>query len=216
MNRSMAPTRDSFRYLRDSPSTGHHKFRASGHPHLPQGPPPPVYGRQRGPIPEPLLRKILVAVGVLAQVLGIPAQEASAASGAQVAAAARREAGEGRSVRGMKDPTKALTRIHDNIDSKVSGPIYKWTSAGNCPCTTTQSFFCTRSPRYLVAADGGIWVLTPDRSSNAGLSHLRPELDRMSSLRRDLLQEIIGDHLGTHDGLTSTELVEVPAHLPGS
>ena len=58
---------------------------------------------------------------------------------------------------------------------------------------------------------GGVWALTPDRPNLTGLSHHRPSLDRMTPLRRELLQEIIGDHLGTYDEMLSNEMVEVPA-----
>ena len=88
-----------------------------------------------------------MALGAPAQVLGIPAPVASAAAGAQVAAAARGEAGESRSVREMQDSHNALRRIHDKIDGKTSGPIYKGTSSGELSVRNNPFLIRTRSPR---------------------------------------------------------------------
>ena len=71
--------------------------------------------------------------------------------------------------------------------------------------------FQDKVSKVLSTTDGGIWALTPDDPAISGLSHLRPVLDRRTPLRREWLQEFIGDHLGTHDELTSTEVVEGPA-----
>ena len=112
----------------------------------------------------------------------------------------------------MQDPSIALRRIHDTIDGKASGPIYKGASSGELSVRNNQAFFPDKVVKVLGIADRGIWTLTPDRRHIiAGLPHLHPELVIMSSLQRELFQEIIGDQLGTHDELTPTELVEVPA-----
>lgn len=77
--------------------------------------------------------------------------------------------------------------------------------------------FQDKVSKVLSTTDGGIWALTPDDPAISGLSHLRPVLDRRTPLRREWLQEFIGDHLGTHDELTSTEVVrQLTALLPRS
>ena len=59
-------------------------------------------------------------------------------------------------------------------------------------------------------ADGGVWTLTSDRPAASGLSYPRPEVDNMTLLRRELLQELIGEDLGTHIEVTSSGIVDVP------
>ena len=77
--------------------------------------------------------------------------------------------------------------------------------------------FQDKVAEVLSPTDGGTWALTPDRPAVSGFFHLRSMLDRMAPLRRELLQEFIVDHLGTHDELTSTEVVrQLTALLPRS
>ena len=200
-----------------------------GQPPRPLGPALPAYGAQQGPVPGPpplppvggqpavqvapgqqillphALQQLLAALGVPA-----PAVE-SVAPVVPAAAIAPGRAGEARGLRGPQDITKAIRRIHDKMDGKATGPIYKGTSSAALSIHNNPVLFQDKVSKVLSTTDGGSWALTPDRATPSGLSHRRPELDSMTPLRRELLQEFIGDHLGTHDELTSTEIVEVPA-----
>lgn len=121
-----------------------------GQPAAPQGQaqavPPGLWPPQAGQPLPPALQQLLAVLGVpAAAVAAIPV--AQAPSGAQAAPAALGVGGEVRGLRGMQHPNKAIRRIHDKIDGKATGPIYKRTSQGNCPCITTQSSFRKRLPR---------------------------------------------------------------------
>ena len=197
---------------------------------LPLGPPPPVYGAQQGPVPGPPLQpqggqpavppglaqappgqplpQKPVLTPVLQQLLaalGVPAPAVSpAAPAAQVAVAARRIGGETRGSRERLDSTEAMRSIHDKMDGKATRPIYKGTSEAKLSIHNNPVLFQDKVARVLRNAD------TADGPTVSGLSHLRPELDRMTPLRRKLLEELIGEDLCTHIELTSSGIVEVP------
>ena len=207
----------------------------------PPPPPPPGYGAQQGPVPgpppQPLGGQPAVPLGLaqaapgqqvplnpvlnpalqqLLAALGVPAPAvAPAAPAAQVAAAAPRGAGGTHGSRERLDPSKAMRRIHDKMDGKATGAIYKGTSTAKLSIHNNPVLFQDKVSRVLSNADGGVWALTPDRPAASGLSYLRPEVDNMTPLRRELLQELIGEDLGTHIELTSSGIVEVPT-LDGS
>ena len=69
--------------------------------------------------------------------------------------------------------------------------------------------FQDKLAKVVSMTDSGVWALTPDRPSRSVLSHHSPSLDHMTPLRREVLQGVLADHLGTYDELLSTELVEV-------
>ena len=108
-----------------------------------------------------------------------------------------------------------MRRIHDKMDGKTTGAIYKGTSTAKLSIHNNPVLFQDKVSRVLSNTDGGVWALTPDRPAASGRSYLRPELDSMTPLRRELLQELIGEDLGTHIELTSSGIVEVPT-LDGS
>lgn len=85
------------------------------------------------------------------------------------------------------------------------------TVLGELSVHNSAVLFQDKIAKVFSTTDGGIWALIQDRPSISGLSHFLPELDRLTPLQWELLQELTRDNVGTHDGLTSTETVEVPA-----
>ena len=112
-----------------------------------------------------------------------------------------------------------MRRIHDKMEGKATGAIYKGTSTAKLSIYNNPVLFQDKVSRVLSNADGGVWALTPGCPAASGLSYLRPEdrpeVDNVTPLRRELLQELIGEDLGTHIELTSSGIVEVPT-LDGS
>ncbi|CAN0533755.1 unnamed protein product, partial [Laminaria digitata] len=172
---------------------------------LPAGQPPLLQAGQ--PLP-PALQQLLAALGLPAPAVA-PAVAPAAPPSAPVAQVAPAAPGGGVEVRRVQDPTKSIRRIHTKVDNKVAGPIYKGTSPGELSVSNNPVLFQDKLSKMLSTSDGGIWTLTVDRL--VGSSYLRPAFDRMSPLRRELLQEFVGDTLATYDELMSTELVEVPS-----
>ena len=90
------------------------------------------------------------------------------------------------------DPSKAMRRIHDKMDGKATGAIYKGTSTAKLSIYNNPVLFQDKVSRVLSNADGGVWALTPDRPAASSLSYLRPEdrpeVDNVTPLRRELLQ----------------------------
>lgn len=89
-------------------------------------------------------------------------------------------------------------------------PIYQGTLLAALSIHNSPVLFQDKVSKVLSATDGGIRALTPDRSVALALSHLHRELDRIAQLRSELPQEYMGNHLGTHDELTATKIVELP------
>ena len=101
--------------------------------------------------------------------------------------------------RRLQDPNKAIWRIRGMIHSEVTGPTYTGASQETLSISNNAVLFQGKLAKVLSMTDGGVWALTLDRPSSSGLSHHRPSLDHMTPLRRELLQDVLGDHLGTYD-----------------
>ena len=151
-----------------------------------------------------MLQPLLAALGVPAPAV------APAAPAAKVAVAARRVGGETRGSRERLESNEAMRRIHDKMDGKATGPIYKGISEAKVSIHNNPVLFQDKVASVLSNANGGVWALTPDRRTVSGPSLLRPELDSMTALRRELPQELIGEDLCTYIELTSSGIVEVP------
>ena len=158
-----------------------------------------------------------VAAGVQVAPMGAPvgapggAPMAPVVPAAQAAPAAPWGAGDGRGGRGVPDANKAIRRIRGKIDAKsTTGAIYTGVSQEELSIHTSAVLFQDKVSKVLSTTDGGAWALTADSFDAAGSVHYRPPLDKMTPLRRELLQDMIGDHLATYDEMSSGDPVEVP------
>ena len=68
--------------------------------------------------------------------------------------------------------------------------------------------FADKLTKTLRNMEQGIWALPADVFTSAG--DYRPVPGAMTPSRKELLSELIADHLGTHDELQSGRTVEVP------
>ena len=58
-------------------------------------------------------------------------------------------------------PSKAMRRIHDKMDGKATGAIYKGMSTAKLSIYNNPVLFQDKVSRVLSNADGGVWALTP-------------------------------------------------------